>query len=355
MHRRFHGRPGSPRWGTSAVFLFAFIGMFWVLVGCQPSVDFTPLPVTPEQTLVVLNGEPLSLEEFDSEFRLMAIHYGAVGEYEMRTTKRRLFDQIVDRHILVQRALELGIGVSRRELEKTLRDALHDAPPGYLGLLKNQGVGEEAWKNKMAQEVLVSKLAEQEVYPKAKVSDAEVEDYYWAHLDDFWLPESVHVRHLVVRNPRELLKAQASLKSGELFAKVCSLFSVDPQSESGGDWGWIPLDSLAPIYVRTLRAMRPGEVSKPIKDAFGYHLFLLLEIRPTRVRSLKEASPDVRDLLLKREKDRIFVEWLDNLKKTAKIEINPDLATVVGVVLEDSHVVVPKAKIRKPVRKAVHH
>jgi len=326
-------------------------------------VDFSPKPVAPEQTLVVLNGEPIPLEEFDSEFRLMAIHYGAISELEMRTTKRRLFDQVVDRHLLMQKALQKGLGVTRRELGRVLRDALQDSPPHFLELLKDQGIGEDAWKNKMAEEVLVQKLAEQEVYSKATVKNAEVEEYYWAHLDDFWLSDAIRARHLVVQTPKELSRVQASLKSGETFGKVCSLYSVDPLKDAGGDWGWMPMNTLAPAYVRALKALKPGEVSKPLKDAFGYHLFQLMEIRPTRVRSLKEAAPWVRELLLKREKDRLFVEWLTNLKKTAKVQINPDLATVVGVVLEDSRVTVQKVKKlkkikkptkRKPVRRKKH-
>jgi hypothetical protein len=55
----------------------------------------------------------------------------------------------------------------------------------------------------------------------------------------------------------------------------------------------------------------------------------------------------VRDLLLKREKDRLFVECLTKLKKNARVEINPDLATVVGVVLEGSHVAVKVTKVKK--------
>jgi parvulin-like peptidyl-prolyl isomerase len=297
----------------------------------------------------------------------MSIHYGAISELEMRVTKRRLFEQVVDRHLMVQRALQEGLGVSRREMEKVIRDTLWDSPTGFLEQLKNQGIGEEAWKSKIAQELLAQKLVEKEVYPAAKVEDAEVEEYYWGHLDDFWLPEAIRARQLVTLTARELSKAQASLKTGETFGSVCASFSVEPLKDAGGDWGWMPVESITPAYLRVLRGLKPGDVSKPLKDAFGYHLFQMIEIRPTRVRTLKEAAPFVRDILLKRERDRQFVEWLTNIKKTAKVEINPDLATVVGVVLEDSRVHVQKVKVqknkprksvgksaRKPVHKTIH-
>jgi len=340
---------GLARWGSSA-----FLGAMLLLAGCSPTVDLSPLPSASDQILVVLNGEPISLEEFDSEFRLMAIHYGAVSELNMRAIKRRLFDQIVDRRLLVQKALREGLRVNRHELEQALREYLKDVPAGFFDMLKEQGVGEEAWKRKMAQEVLLDKMAERDIYSGVKISDAEVEEYYWSHLDDFWLSEAYRARHLVVKTSRELSKVQASLKSGGSFAQACVDFSVDPQKETGGDWGWMPSSALSPSFLRLLRGLKSGEVSKPLKDGFGYHLFQLIEYRPTRVRSLKEAGPAVRDLLLKRERDRRFVDWLVSIKKTATVRVNPDLAVVVGIVWEDTRGIQKPSKKHKPVRRSVH-
>lgn len=343
MHRKRRIWPG-PSWrGVSAFCLWALLAG---LAGCSPTVDFAPLPIPRDQTVVVLNGENISLQEFDTEFRLMSIHYGAVGEIEMRTTKRRLFDQVVDRHLLVQQALRKGVSLKKRDLEKYLRDTLADAPPGFLSQLESQGVPNELWKRKMAQELLIEKWAEQEVYPGVKVGGGEVEEYYWNHLDEFYFPEAFRARHLVVRTQKELDRAQACLKSGVEFPQACATYSVGPQKEDGGDWGWMPTASLPGAYVRTLRALRPGEVSKALKDSFGYHLFQLMEYRPTRVRTLKEAEPLARQALLRRERDRQFVEWLTNLKKNAKVEINPDLSPVVGYVLEE-----PRADVHSPEKK----
>ncbi len=353
----FNKRLGLTRERAPAVFAWALtITAMVFLAGCRDLVDLSQPPLSSDQAVVLLNGEPISLEEFDTEFRLMAIYYSAVSETKMRVIKRALFDQVLDRRLLVQRALRRGYQVTRSELEKVLADALVDAPQGFLEILKEQGVSVEAWKRKVAQEYLVRKLAEREVYRKVKVGKTEVEAYYWSHLGIYWKTEAIRARHLVVQTKRELMKAQARLTAGESFDKIALEFSVAPHKEKGGDWGWLPMEGISPRYAKALLALTPGEVSKPLQDGFGWHLFQLIEIRPTLMREFHEVEVEIRDMLVRREQDRRFVLWLDGLKKTATVEVNQDLAPVVGIVWEDSsdhvkpHVRKKKGAPKKAVR-----
>jgi len=335
-----------------AVFAWALAVLLGVTVcGCAPTVEVTPHEVPPDQVVMFLNAEPISLEEFDSEFRLMAIHYSAVTETQMRVIKRHLFDQVVDRRLLVQKALALGLKVDRLELERALQASLRDAPPGYLDLLKEEGVSEESWRRKVAQEFLVRKLADHEVNGKAQVSSAEIESYYWSHLGEYWKPEAVRARHLVVQTFRELMEAQKRLTAGEPFVKVAAALSAVTNED--GDWGYLPREGLSQAYARCLLALKPGEVSKPLKDGFGWHLFQLVEIRPTSMRQLKDVKAEIRDLLLKREQDRLFLQYLAELKRTATVKVNRDLASVVGIVWEETvdhakPVAKKKRRIRRP-------
>src|ERR1039458_10074909 len=168
--------------------LTAVAGLFLLLAGCkaQPLVDLVPPSVPPDKTVVTVNGEPLSLEEFDNEFRLMSIHYSAVTEGDMRAIKRRLFEQVINRRLLVQEARKTGLKTTQEEVDETFREALKDVPDDFLSILKVQGVGEQAWKRKLLQERLARKLVDQEVNEKVEIKPEELEDYYWSHLSDYW-------------------------------------------------------------------------------------------------------------------------------------------------------------------------
>src|ERR1700722_19585431 len=156
--------------------LLAIAGIGLFLSGCfsGPTIDVSPVPVPASKVAVVVNGEPISLEEFDNEFRLMKIYYSAVSEIDMRTIKLQLFEQLINRHIMVQEARRLGLTLTQSEVDETFRDALKDLPDDFMVILKAQGVSVASWKRKLLQEKLVQKLVQKEVNDKAKVSQNDV-------------------------------------------------------------------------------------------------------------------------------------------------------------------------------------
>ena len=94
-------------------------------------------------------------------------------------------------------------------------------------------------------------------------------------------------------------------------------------------------DRLSTEYLKTLSALHPGEISKPLKDDFGYHLFQLVGWRDRQMRPFPEVVDSIRDDLLKDEQDLRFDQWMSELKKKSMIKVNKDLAPVIGVTLED--------------------
>ena len=148
------------------------------------------------------------------------------------------------------------------------------------------------------------------------------------------MPEAVRARHLVVQKPGDLKKVLDGLGKGDDFSRMASLFSAGPEKTEGGDWGFMATDRMPTAYLKALLVLKPGEISKPLKDDFGYHLFQLLEWRPRRMRSFTEAKELIRDSLVKEEQDQRFDQWMDGLKRKASIRVNQDMAPVVGVTLE---------------------
>jgi parvulin-like peptidyl-prolyl isomerase len=281
-----------------------------------------------------VNGEPISLEEFDNEFRLMTIYYSAVSEKDMPAIKLRLFEQLINRRILVQEARRQGLTLTQKEMDEAFSDALKDLPDDFSVILKGQGVSVDAWKHKLLQEKLVQKLVQKEVNDKVRISDDLVNEYYWAHLGDFWLPEAVSARHLVVRGKEKLTQVLAAVQKGQEFSKIIETFSQTPDASQGGDEHFMDGDRWPPLYLNALSKLKPGEISKPVKDDFGYHLFQLIKWRPRRMRALAEVREQIHDELLKKAQDERFNQWMILLKQKSKIEVKEEMAPVVGAALE---------------------
>jgi peptidyl-prolyl cis-trans isomerase C len=329
-----HGLKRKFRQASAALLLTGSAAFF--LSGCspEPTVDLAPAAVPLDKTVVTVNGEPLSLDEFDSEFRLMQIYYSAVTEGDMRTIKRRLFEQVINRRILVQEARKIGLKMTQKEVDETFREALREGSEDFSATLKSRGVNEQSWKWKFLREKLARKLVDQEVNAKVQITPEEVEEHYWSHLSEYWKPEAVRARHLVVQRKNDLEKVLNGLQKGEDFPRITSTFSAGMEKAQGGDWGFMDSDRLSSAYLKVLRSLKPGEISKPLKDEFGYHLFQLIEWRPRRMRSFAEAKEKIRDSLLKEEQDLRFDQWMAGLKKKATIKVNREMALIVGVTLE---------------------
>jgi parvulin-like peptidyl-prolyl isomerase len=298
-------------------------------------VDLTPPPVTPDKTVVTVNGEPLSLEEFDNEFRLMRIHYSAVTEGQMRAIKRRLFEQVINRRLLVQEARLRGLKLTQSEVDEIFREALQDEPEGFWAVLKMEGVSPNAWKRKLLQERLAQKAVDLEVNSKVEITPAEVEEYYWTHLPEYWTRKAVYARHLVVQRKSDLEKAVKQLAQGADFHNVALALSEGPEKELGGDWGLMTTDRLSPEYLKALSGLKPGGISKPLKDHFGYHLFQLIGWRNREISPFTEVKGRIRDELTREEQDHRFDQWMGELKKKSTIKVNQAMAPMIGVTRED--------------------
>ena len=328
---KFAGISADLRLSVLAIAVVIFGG------GCsvERTVDLPPIPVAPDKTVVTVNGEAISMEEFDAEFRLMRIHYDAVTENEMRAIKRRLSEQVIDRRLLVQEARSLGLKLTRSEAESALKEALRGVPEDFWAELKAQGISKNTWKRKLLQERLARDVVDREVNAEVVITPEETEDYYWTHLPFYWRPAAVEARHLVVQKRGDLDKVLSGLKKGVEFPKLASTFSVGPGKSRGGDWGFMGTDRLSADYLKVLSALQPGEVSKPLKDEIGYHLFQLVGWRQREMKPFTEVRDQIHEDLLKEEQDHRFDQWMADLKKKAVIKVNQEMAAAIGIDLED--------------------
>ncbi len=115
---------------------------------------------------------------------------------------------------------------------------------------------------------------------KVQITPRETEDYCGRTSRIIGVPLRSGLRHLVVQKKGDLQKVLESLKKGErTFPRLSPLFPwarKNPRAGIGASW----TRTACPRSIsRLLGGLKPGEISKPLKDNFGYHLFQLIEWR----------------------------------------------------------------------------
>lgn len=120
---------------------------------------------------------------------------------------------------------------------------------------------------------------------KVKVTEEEVKKYYDEHKDDHYNRGEIHARHILIapKDPNdpasweaakaEALRVKAMLDAGAGFAKTAEEYSDDPNSAvNGGDLGFFGPGTTAPEFEDAAYGLEEGEISNPVKTAYGYHI-----------------------------------------------------------------------------------
>jgi peptidyl-prolyl cis-trans isomerase C len=167
----------------------------------------------------------------------------------------------------------------------------------------------------------------------AKLEEADVRKYYDEHKRDF---DQVRARHILIRmqgsplpvkpGQKDLTEAEALAKAQELrkrvvegheeFEAVARVESDDNGSgANGGDLGFFHHGQMVPAFEEAAFAMKPGEISQPVKSQFGYHV-----IKLESVKAYDELRPDVERKL----RPEIAQKALTDMEKKAGVKLDPE-------------------------------
>jgi peptidyl-prolyl cis-trans isomerase SurA len=114
------------------------------------------------------------------------------------------------------------------------------------------------------------------------------------------------------------------LENGEDFATLARANSQDPLSAArGGDLGWLNQGDTVPEFEDQMNQLEPGELSKPFKTQFGWHLLQVMERRNHDSTEEYERSK-VRQLIRSRKYDEELFLWLRRLRDESYVDYRID-------------------------------
>ncbi len=175
-------------------------------------------------------------------------------------------------------------------------------------------------------EVLVKLLLEKEISGKVKVSKSDIQDYYDAHKDRLKTTERRKARHILLKTEEKADKVYQELKDGGDFSKLAEKYSEDDgNKDKGGDLGYFAQGDMVPEFEKVVFAMKKGDVSKPFKTQFGWHVVKLDDIRPEGTKKLDEVQGEISRELLRQKQLEALDAYVDKLKSKANIETHKDL------------------------------
>ncbi len=140
--------------------------------------------------------------------------------------------------------------------------------------------------------------------------------------------QQTHARHILIKTNElvsetearnRLIALKERLDNKADFAELARARSEDTSASRGGDLGWLSPGDTVPEFEQAMNALKPNEISPPVKSPFGWHLIQVLE-RRTKDMTSEGRRLNALQVLRERKTDEAHQEWVRQLRDRAYVE-----------------------------------
>lgn len=293
------------------------------LVACKGEEPSAGKVTVGAEVAAVVNGVAISKEEFQATLAHAERSFSPQPE-EKAALAQRVLEKMVMDELLIQHAHARGIQVGSEEVDRKLQE-IAEAGGGEAAIeafSEKSGLSKARMRKNLEGNLLIERLAER-TRISLKITEAEVKEYYQAHLEEFRQGDSVTLAHILFRDDQERAKkAHAEIKGGLAFEKVAKKYSDDALTrDQGGLLGTLKRGEMLPELEEPAFSLGKGAVSPPVKSPRGIHLLKVLERKPGSQRPLGEVREEIRTRMLDALMESKMKELAERLRREGNVRM----------------------------------
>lgn len=287
-----------------------------------------PAIVTLDKVAAVVNNDPITLSDVRDELK-------QEGREESSDNDKKALEALIEKKLVAKEVQRLGIAVAEDEIDEAVRDVMRKNGISEDELKRNvegQGISYEAYREKLRSQIERAKLINKELRSRVTVSDEDLRGYYQKNTALFVRPEEVRIQHILLRFPqgadavkKRAVRARAEdilaqVRKGKDFSRLARLYSEDLVTASGGgDLGFIRKGELQPAFEKAAFSLMPGQAGI-VETTYGCHIIKAIEKRTARPVPFEEVVDQVRESIFQEKAEKIFHDWVEELKQQAVID-----------------------------------
>lgn len=294
----------------------------------KDSPKYAPAAAPPRDEVAVrVNGERIMLSEL-----LARLDELGTPPDQREAVADDVLDALIDNALIVQFLASRKIPYDQKAVEDQiakLRAEVEKEGIKFSEGLARVGLNEQTLRSHVIADV------RWKAYLKQRVTNQDIADHV-AKYHEFYDGTEVRASHILVEVPatanaaaRAAAKAKAErirkeVAAGLDFAAAARKYSDCPSKEQDGDVGFfLRRDKMAEPFARTAFALKVAETSGVVETEFGFHIIRVTERKPGT--SPKLDDPKLRAQVMEAIGERIKESIVAQQRKTAKIEIAPDV------------------------------
>lgn len=281
------------------------------------------------KVVATVNGEKITEVQLKTRVEQVAARYGydlnnPEGKEILEYLQEQTLQMLIDEKVVLQAAAEKKITAEKADVEaefKKIKDQFKDEQE-YKQFLEEIKFKEDELKGYLGQQLIFNKLFD-EVTKDITSTGTDVKKYFDDNQQEFYEPEQIKARNIVVKTEEEAKAIIARLDKGEDFAELAVELSIDPTAKSNqGDIGYFGKDAqLVDEFKDASFRLKVGEYTKtPVKSMYGYHIIKVEDKKTAHQYSFEEIKSELEERFLMEEKKEKFSIYVDELMEKAKIE-----------------------------------
>ncbi|MGD8757969.1 MAG: peptidylprolyl isomerase, partial [Deltaproteobacteria bacterium] len=115
------------------------------------------------------------------------------------------------------------------------------------------------------------------------------------------------------------------LKKGEDFSTLARVHSIAPESEQGGDMGYVARGQLPKCFEDPLFRLRKDTLSPVIKTPYGYHIFKVIEEKHAGESKIEDWIEKIKIRIQQEKLEAAYGPWLAKLRSRYRITVNKEM------------------------------
>ncbi len=288
-----------------------------------------------DRIVAVVNDSAITMSELNAATAGLGDIKGADKDKlkKIMETKSKVLDQLIEKKLVEQAANKAGITVSEKEIDNAVEDVKRQNSIGQeelLSALAKNGLTFKEYREQLNDQIRQVKFINKEFRSNIKMSNEDVEAYYMQNKDRFSGPVTHKLRiisfYLTGQDKKKEIEKKAKdvlvmAQKGGDFAKLAKEYSQGPNSQEGGDLGYVKAGEMDKAIEKAAAALNIDEISDIIKTSTGFHIIQLADRRKAEPKPLSAVEDDIKNIIFQKIIDERYRLWLDGMMKKAYIEV----------------------------------
>ena len=207
---------------------------------------------------------------------------------------------------------------------KTAVDYLMFAPGDYTDIQPDAELikkyyteNRENYKSEPKVQTMYLEFSPEDYKDKVAISDVLIKEYYQEHIEEFKTPQKIEARHILIKVKEDAEKEEVAKTEKQAmdiyemavkdqdFGELAKKYSQGPSKETGGYLGTFEKKAMVKPFADKAFSMETGEISKPVRTMFGWHIIKLVNKFEASTKTLDQVSKTIIQTLESTEKQNM--------------------------------------------------